>query len=395
MIRLNDFVLTEEFNDISLEDVFEAYYQCRKNKKSKLDCLEFEFDYEQNLIELWESIKCEDYRISSTSFFIVEKPVKREICAAVFRDRVVHHLIVMKLEKLFESEFIYDSYSCQKGKGTHFGINRLDKFIKKVTHNYKNDAYVLKLDIKGYFMSINKLILLERSENFLERKYLKNDQKKVLWLCQLLILNDTTKNCTINCSYSKWEGLPKSKSLFHTNENCGLPIGNYTSQVFSNFYLSSFDHFIKSELKIKYYGRYVDDFFLISTSKKELKGCIPRIQKFLKNNLELELHPNKIYLQNVTHGVEFLGSYIKPWRKYITPRIKNNLFVVIDEINILLKRDLSVGEAKKIQEKFNSYLGLLSHSNTYNLRGKLISMLNNDFWNYFKISDDYLKVVLK
>lgn len=103
---MTDLVLEETLNDITLEDVFEAYYQCRKNKKSKIDCLEFNLDYEQNLIELWESIKRGDYKVSPTSFFIVEKPVKREICAAVFRDRVIHHLVVMKLEKLFENEFI-------------------------------------------------------------------------------------------------------------------------------------------------------------------------------------------------------------------------------------------------------------------------------------------------
>ncbi len=395
MSRLNDFVLTEELNDICLEDFFKAYYQCRKNKKSKLDCLEFDIDYEENLIELWEEVKSGDYKISPTSFFIVEKPVKREICASSFRDRVIHHLIVMKLEKMFEREFIYDSYSCRKGKGTLFGINRLNKFIRKITHNYNRDAYVLKLDIKSYFMSINKLILLEKLENFLKLKYIYNDKEKLIWLCQLIILNDATNNCTIKCSYSKWDGLPKSKSLFHTNENCGLPIGNYTSQIFSNFYLNSLDHFVKSKLKIKFYGRYVDDFFLLSTSREELKDCIPKIQEFLKNNLQLELHPNKIYLQNITHGVEFLGAYIKPWRRYITPRVKNNFYCAIAYVNTLLEQNLCEKDVKKIQAILNSYLGLLLHFNTYYLRSKLINILHVNFWNYFKVSKWYFKVVLK
>ncbi len=213
-------------------------------------------------------------------------------------------------------------------------------------------------------MSINKYILLEKLENFIVQNYIKKDKKKIIWLCRLLISNDTTKNCIINCSYHKWSDLPKSKSLFHTKENCGLPIGNYTSQVFSNFYLNSFDHFVKSELKFKYYGRYVDDFVIVSTDREELKRAIPKIRKFLYENLEIEIHPKKIYLQNINHGVDFLGSYIKPWRKYITPRIKNNFNIVINKINILLKNDLSAVEVKKIQEKLNSYLGLLSHSST-------------------------------
>ncbi len=388
-------VLKEQFGDITLKDIFVAYHQCRKNKKSKIDCLEFDIDYEQNLIQLWEEIKREDYQISPSSIFIVDKPVKREICAAAFRDRVVHHLIIMKLEDLFEHEFIYDSYSCRKGKGTHFGINRLGKHIRSLSDNYQKETYVLKLDIKSYFMSINKNILIAKLHKFICEKYKGEDIEKIIYLCNLIINNDVTKKCILKSSFNKWSDLPKSKSLFHSKSNCGLAIGNYTSQIFSNFYLNSFDHFIKSELKIKHYGRYVDDFFILSNSKEELKQLIPKVRKYLNESLKLDIHCKKIYLQNVNHGVEFLGAFIKPWRIYITPRVKNNVYLVINDINNYFENEnILYEDILKIREKFNSYLGILAHYNTYKFRLKCMSNINPLFFKYFKTSIKLNKVVI-
>lgn len=393
---MNDLVLLEEENDIKLEDVFQAYYKCRKNKRNKKDCLEYDLDYEIHLIKLWENIKKGDYKVSPFSVFIVDKPVKREIFASSFEDRIVHHLIVMKLESLLEKEFIYDSYSCRVGRGTHFGINRVSKFIRKCSNNYQEECYVLKLDIKGYFMSINRLILIKKLESFLERKYFYPDKEVLTTLFKKVILNEVIKGCVIKSPKDKWGNLPNSKSLFHSKENCGLPIGNYTSQVFANFYLNEFDHFIKSKLKIKYYGRYVDDFVLVSKDKVKLVNAIPLIKEYLKEKLDLELHPKKIYFQDSTHSVEFLGSYIKHWRSYITPRIKNSFYLSVKEINNdLLKGKLTKGEKTKVQARLNSHLGTLVHNNTYNLRKKVIKMLNSNFYAYFSLSSDYLKVSIK
>lgn len=390
-----DLIMEEQLGDITLEDVFKAYYNCRKNKRGKIDCLEFDIDYEEKLIQLWEEIKREDYQISPSSIFIVEKPVKREICAATFRDRVVHHLIIMKLEDLFEREFIYDSYSCRKGKGTHFGINRLDKHIRSLSHNYQKETYVLKLDIKSYFMSIDRDILLAKLHKFIYDKYKGQDIKKIIYLSNLVINNDVTKNCILKSSFNKWSDLPKSKSLFHSKSNCGLAIGNYTSQIFSNFYLNSFDHFVKSELKIKNYGRYVDDFFILSNSKERLKHLIPKIKKYLNDFLKLDIHGKKIYLQNINHGVEFLGTFIKPWRTYITPRVKNNIYLAIKDINqYFVNDDVSYENIIKIRDVLNSYLGILAHYNTYKLRLKFMSNINPSFFNFFKTSINLEKVAI-
>jgi RNA-directed DNA polymerase len=139
---------------IQLKELFEAYYSCRHNKRNTANALAFEIDYESNLIQLCTEINNGTYQIGRSIAFIVDKPVKREIFAADFRDRIVHHLIINQLNPLFEKEFIHDSYGCRINKGTHFGIKRVDTFIRKCSKNYTQDCYVLKLDIQGLAIKI-------------------------------------------------------------------------------------------------------------------------------------------------------------------------------------------------------------------------------------------------
>jgi len=145
-----------------IEDLFQAYYDARRNKRSKKDVIEFEMNYERNLFVLADDIWSGKYQPGPSVCFIVDKPVKREIFAASFRDRIVHHLIYNNINPIFERKFINDSYSCRIGKGTSYGIKRLSHFIRSCSENYKKDCYVLKLDLKGYFMSINKKILHDK-----------------------------------------------------------------------------------------------------------------------------------------------------------------------------------------------------------------------------------------
>ena len=268
---------------IELEEFFEAYFNCRSNKRNTANATAFEVDYESNLVQLCNEINNETYQIGRSIAFIVDKPVKREIFAADFKDRVVHHLIIGKLNHLFEKQFIYDSYSCRVGKGTHFGIGRIDKFIRQCSLNYTKNCYILKLDLQGFFMSINKPILYTKLEKFINEKHQSTDKDLILKLCKQLIFNDPTKYCIIKGNKSDWSDLPQTKSLFHSKPNCGLPIGNLTSQVFANFYMDSFDHYVKHDLKIRYYGRYVDDFVIVHEDKEYLKKLVIKLSKYLKS----------------------------------------------------------------------------------------------------------------
>ena len=381
----------------SLEAVFEAYFSCRSNKRNTINSLAFELDYESNLIQLWQELNDGSYQPGKSIAFILHKPVQREIFAADFRDRVVHHLIISKLNPLFEKEFIQDSYACRVGKGTHHGINRANKFIRQCSNNYTKDCYVLKLDIEGFFMHINKEILFSRLQKFIEAQYKQNDKELVLEICHKIIFNSPTGNCIIKGSPKNWDGLPKNKSLFQSPPNCGLPIGNLTSQIFANFYMSAFDHFVKKELGIRYYGRYVDDFIIVHPNKEFLKSLITILSDFLLSSLQLTLHPKKIYLQHYSKGLKFLGAVIKPNRIYIANRTKGNFYNAIEKENRLIRGHKPTKEDKAtFLSSMNSYLGIMKHYKSYKLRKKMIFKRISGYWyNHVYLSGGIAKFVLK
>ena len=256
-----------------IKELLYSYYDARKNKRNTYNQLSFELKYEKNIISLAEQILEKKYTPKPSICFIVDKPVKREIFAADFRDRVVHHYIFNNINPIFEKLFIHDSYSCRKGKGTHYGIKRVDHFIRSCSQNYTIPCYILKLDIKGYFMCINKNILFDKIMLVLEnnRDKINTDYETLIYLIEKTIFNDPTKNCKIKSKRSDWNDLPDSKSLFYAKKDCGLPIGNLTSQLFGNVYLNDFDHWVKNDLGIRYYGRYVDDMILIHNDINYLK----------------------------------------------------------------------------------------------------------------------------
>ena len=383
-------------NIIPLEDLFKAYYSCRKNKRSTINALAFELNLEEELIQLKEELESGRYAISSSIAFVVDKPVKREIFAANFRDRVVHHLVIQKMNSVFEPYFIYDSYACRKSKGTHFGIGRVDGFIRKCSKNYTQDCYVLKLDIKGFFMHINKTILYTKIETLFISKYNGADKQLYLNLCKIILFNEPVNNAIIKGKLSNWDNLPKDKSLFAAKPDYGLPIGNLTSQVFANVYMSCFDYFIKHQLGIRYYGRYVDDFVLVHTNKAYLKSLIPIISKFLKTELHLKLHPKKIYLQHYSKGVSYIGGFIKPNRIYVSKRTKGNFYEAIHKQNKLIENTTNPSKVEKLLflSSMNSYLGILKHFKSYKLRKLYISAgLSKKWFAYFIVNTNFTKFV--
>ena len=366
---------------ISLEDVFKAYYECRKNKRRTINALHFEVNFEQELIKLWQELNSGTYKIGRSIAFIVKKPVQREIFAADFRDRIVHHLVIGKINNLFEKEFIFDSYSCRPNKGTLVGVRRVSEMMRLCSNNWTKDCYILKMDIKSFFMSINKPILYQMLIRFLEEKYHAPDKPIILRLIKQIIFNNPEDNCLIKGNRSDWNGLPIYKSLFWVSKWCGLPIGNLTSQIFANFYLNGLDKFVAQTLKIPHYGRYVDDFVLIHQDKKVLLAAKERISDFLEQKFKLRLHPQKIYLQHCVKGVRFIGAVIKPYRIYVGNRSKgalyNKLFGIVSKMSQSLESTLC--ELKHFVCCMNSYFGMLKHYQTYRLRCHILRDLDKTF----------------
>ncbi|MBT0550403.1 reverse transcriptase [Riemerella anatipestifer] len=308
------------------QQLYQAYFAARRNKRTKPEQLRFEVNYETEINRLYQDIISRNYTPLPSKVFVTRKPVDREIFAPRFRDRVVHHLIYRYIYKHLDAKFIYDSYSCRVGKGTLFGIERAKGFLRKASANYTKDAYVLKLDINGYFMNINRECLWQSVEHHLDYTALnitQTEQDTLRYLIRQVVLHDAAVGAERCSPRHYWEHIPAGKSLFCTAETCGLPIGSLTSQLFSNVYLNDIDHKIKA--RFHYYGRYVDDLLLIDRDKEKLLDLIPQINTWLAE-VQLNLHPKKIYFQHYTKGFYFLGQYIKPYRTYISKRIKKHIY---------------------------------------------------------------------
>ncbi|WP_455628874.1 reverse transcriptase domain-containing protein [Parabacteroides chinchillae] len=369
-----------------IEDVFKAYYDARKGKRNSANQLRYEMNLEENLVGLYHEIKEHRYQVGRSICFMVDYPVKREVFAADFRDRIVHHLLFNYISPIYERIFIDDCYSCRKGKGTLYGVRRLEKHIRSCSLNYTRDCYILKLDLAGYFMNINRQKLYDIMMKTLNKyEYLvmpdgihwgdSEEFELVKYLLPLVIMNDPVKNCFRKGSWSEWEGLPPSKSLFHSPEGYGLPIGNLTSQLFSNIYLNEFDQYVKRTLCMKHYGRYVDDFFIVHTDKRFLLSLVPVIRDYLRENLDITLHPKKIVLQPYQKGINFLGAVVKPYRTYIHNRakrkFKNELYLW--EKKLANNPNPSKYLLLQMRASINSYLGIMQHFRTMNLKRRILS----------------------
>lgn len=365
-------------SEIPLEEVFEAYYECRRHKRGTINALKFEIDLEENLVQLWRDINSGTYEIGQSIAFIVNTPVKREIFAANFRDRIVHHLIIRRLMPFFEHTFIDASYSCRVGKGSLYAIFDVYRQIKEISKNWTQSCWVLKMDIQAFFMSIPKEKLAGLLDRFVVQSYTGVDKAILRRLIGQIVLHSPQHNCHVKGHSSDWTGLSFSKSLFRVPSTQGLPIGNLTSQIFANFYLNVFDHFIITHPARVGYGRYVDDFVLIHRNKKILKKMRHDICYYLSDHLNLKAHPQKIRLQSADKGVPFVGFYIKPHRIVCGRRIKGQMIGKIQFLNACVnlppKKRPSVFS---VCQTVNSYLGLMKHVSCFKLKRRLLNRLSH------------------
>ena len=370
-----------------IEELFQAYYDARKNKRNTSSQLRFELHLEENLVSLYRDLVSRKYSIGTSICFNINDSVQREVFAADFRDRIVHHFLYSRLSPIFEKKFIYDSYSCRVGKGSLFGVRRLQHHIRSCSQNYSRDCYILKLDLSGYFMNIDRSILFSIIERSLPCDM--PQRAFILWLTKEIVMCEPIVNCRIKGSLSDWDGLPQEKSLFYAGDGKGMPIGNLTSQLFSNIYLNGFDNWVKRGLKLKHYGRYVDDFYIIDSSLQRLLGLIPILSDFLKEQLGLTLHPRKLYLQHYRKGVRFLGCVVLPYRTVPASRMKRRMSAVFADSN------LGILSPNVIRAKLNSYLGLMRHMSSQNFVRKQIGKVVVPYMHgYFSLSDNQCRYVL-
>lgn len=378
---------------LSLKDVFANYFKCRKNKRNTINAIKFESDYENNCLELWKEINEYKYEIGKSITFIITRPKIREVFAADFRDRIVHHIVMSRLEPLFEKVFICDNYNCRKNKGTFYGVKRLYNSIKINSKYFKDECYVGKFDIEGFFMSIHKPTLWKKLKEFIKLNYFGKDKKLILWLTKKIVLHNPEKNCIRKSPLEMWDKIAKSKSLFFIGDDYGLPIGNLTSQMFANFYLHEFD--IMMSKKFIGYGRYVDDFFVLSKTKEQIFNNIENIRLYLSNNLSLKLHKKKLYVQSYKKGCKFIGSVVKYNRLYVGNYTVGRFFDRINYFNKLVNSydKYNINNAEYFVSCINSYLGMIKHYKSFKLRKKLINRIDKKWFEVCIVGDSYEKII--
>ena len=322
----------------SLDNLFQAWEEFKKDKRKKIDVGIFERHLEDNIFELHKDLASKTYRHSTYSGFYIKDPKIRHIHKAVVRDRIVHHALYKILNPIFESTFISDSYSSRLNYGIHKGFAKLVSYARKVSNNYSRDCWALKCDVRKFFDSVDHKVLLALIKK-------KVNDPGLVWLLEEIIK-----------SFSKEKG---------------IPIGNLTSQLFANVYLNEFDQFVKHKLKVKYYLRYADDFLLLDVKREVLAVYMSKLEKFLADNLKLSLHPTKVSLRKLTWGIDFVGYIARPYHQVLRTKTQKRIFRKIKEKIVLFKT--SEIEEQTLKQSIQSYLGVLRHANTYKIKQKLES----------------------
>jgi retron-type reverse transcriptase len=327
------------FHDlVSISNLLLAWKRFSRGKRKNPEVAKFELHLEHYLFGLHKALVEKTYTHDPYVKFVVHDPKRRNIHKASVRDRVLHQSLFQKLYPVFDRHFIYDSYSSRESKGTHVGVERLERACRKETHNWQMPAYALKCDIRKFFDSIDKDILKELL-------FQKIDDPEV----RLMI--------------------GKNLNSFQKSIGKGLPLGNVTSQLFANVYMNEFDQYVKHVLKAKHYFRYCDDFVIVSKDRNWLVEIFPQMTHFLKERLLLDIHPQKVQLRKISTGIDFLGYVVRPHVKTVRNSTRRR---IVRKVGLARKAVLG-GEMSR--DTYNaiveSYKGVVSHAREGKLRGFL------------------------
>lgn len=306
---------------MSLENLFASWRAFAKGKRSRVDVVVFERNLEDHMFDLHDKLACGKWNHGPYETFTVCDPKPRVIHKASVEDRIVHHAVVRVIEPLFDRSFLYDSWSCRNGKGTHAAVTRLQSQLKRMSQQTHGTVWVLKADIRKFFQSVDQQVLME----CIKKKLI--DTKQVDLIGRIV----------------------ESHPL-------GLPLGNLTSQLFANVYLDLFDHFVKEHLRAPVYLRYCDDFLLVHPNRSWLLERLGDIRLFLRGILHLELHPNKTSVRPHHWGIDWLGHMVYPDRVMLRASTRRRMEKRIDSV-VAGYFDRRVSD-EQVRSVFASYRGL-------------------------------------
>jgi len=334
----------------------QAYFDCRQHKRNTASALAFERDLERNLYTLYEELINGTYTPGTSICFVVTRPKPREVWAAAFRDRIVHHALYNRIGPAIEATFIADSCACIKERGTLYAAQRLDAKVRSITQNWTKPAHYLKLDLANFFVSIDKRVLAQQLTARIIDDWWRALALQILW-------HDPRADYLLRGQASTLDLVPIHKRLTNQPAHLGLPIGNLSSQFFANVYLDELDQFAKHQIHARHYIRYVDDFVLLHESPQWLNAGKATIEAFLPT-LGARLNDSKTILQPIDRGIDFVGQVIKPWRRSTRRRTFNEA----------LRRSSEV-PAEDLLATANSYFGLLRQTSSHHKRAALANLV--------------------
>lgn len=388
-----------------LDLVVTAFNDCCKNKRTSKSCIDYSEIAAEDLPVLAHELYTCTYQPGVSTCFLVKYPKYREVFAACFRDRIVHHFLVLLLNPLFEQRFVAQgnvSYNCRKGFGTLAAQKSAFEAVKKVTNNYQNEAWVYRGDIVSFFMSIDKRILWNKLEPFVKEQYRGKYVAQVLYAAKTIIFHCPEKDCIFNTDIAEWkEHIEAHKSLFGNDDFRGMPIGNVTTQIFVNFLMSYFDAFVIDWLQSHFlsvcYLRFVDDFLLMCVDKVLLKQLVKDARVFLETEFCIILHTDKYHFQRASHGFAFVGAYLKNGRIYLSKRTLARFRERVYGFNKMIecKQVITFADLRRIEQVVNSYLGFCKGKFTYAQRKKILLQFGHQFYHYFCIVGHYERVEIK
>jgi RNA-directed DNA polymerase len=332
--------------DFSFEELVQAYLDCRKTKRNSASAAAFEQDQERNLARLRDELLDGSYRPGRSICFIVTRPRPREVWAADFRDRIVHHLLYNRIAPRFYRSFISDTCACIPGRGTLYAAQRLEAKIRSASQNWTRPLWYLKCDLANFFVAIDKRVLWRQIGERVKEPWWQ-------WLAGVILFHDPRTDFTLRGDPRLLELVPPHKRLAIQPAHLGLPIGNLSSQFFANIYLDALDQYAKHQVRARHYVRYVDDFILLHESPQWLNGALTSIDAFLPAMLGARLNPTKTILQPVDRGVDFVGHVIKPWHTRTRRRTVRQA-----------KARIGTMAPDEVFAAANSYFGLLRQANS-------------------------------
>lgn len=362
-----------------LRSVERAYRACRRRKRGTVRACLYEQQLLDNLVTTRDALQAQSWRPGPPVVFTVTRPKAREVYAAQFEDRVVHHWLVEQLEAVIDRDFIHDAASNRKGRGTHFAVERLQSFMRR----QGGKGWFLQLDIANFFNSIHRPTLLallaHKLEKAVRRERMGVAQARLCYrIARRIILQPCAKQAIHLCTADEYRRVPQHKRLENAATDCGIPIGNLTSQFFANLYLNELDQFVKHTLKCRHYVRYVDDFILLGADRGQLVQWQGAITCFLKQRLRLQVKEG-VVLAPLGNGADFLGYVVRPGYRLVRRRVVGNLHEKLAQHERAMVRrhangvllELAPGMREGLRATLASYWGHFRHANSFNLRQRL------------------------